>query len=241
MLRRGFTIAEVLIAVSIIALLTAVTVVGYNGVRWRSSDGSVKHTVNDALKSLQVYYAMDKSYPSNLADTDYTPPLSVAVAFYTDAMQIPVYESLTPDQNAQLLLNTCNGYMPIVSGGVTYNTSCTYAGNNAHIAGQVSSNVVIQGPTITEGEFNLTCGNVCTIAQNNIIATFQSQGGVFPVTVPKSGSVLPQPTMQAAGSASRFCIEGRSPQFSDILYHASSEAQNIESGPCPTDPTLHYP
>lgn len=239
--QRGFTIAEVLVAVSVIAILAAVTIVGYNFVQRRSSDGAVQHTLSDALRSLQVYYALNRAYPSNLADTDYSPPLSVAVAFYTDAAQTPVYSNLTPEQNAQLFLNACNGYMPIVSGGVTYNTSCAYAGNNAHIAGQVSSNVIIHGPSIVQSDFILTCGPACTTAQNNILSTFTSQGGTFPLAVPKSGSILPQPTMQSAGAATRFCIEGRSPQFVDVVYHAKSDNQSVEDGPCVADPTLHYP
>lgn len=239
--RRGFTIAEILVVVSVIAILVAVTVVGYNAVQRRSSDGSVQHAVSDALRSLQVYYALNKEYPSNLADTDYSPPLNVAVAFYTDAAQVPVYENLTPDQNAQLFLNACNGYMPIIDNGVTYNTSCSYAGNNAHVAGQAASNVVIKGPSIGQADFTLSCGDSCTTAQNNIISTFLAQGGAFPLKVPKSGSVLPSSTLQSAGSATRFCIEGRSPQFIDIVYHSVSDSQNLESGPCVADPTLHYP
>jgi transcriptional regulator NrdR family protein len=36
-------------------------------------------------------------------------------------------------------------------------------------------------------------------------------------------------------------LEGRSPQFSSVVYHVVPSSSAPESGPCPTDPTLHYP
>ncbi len=131
--------------------------------------------------------------------------------------------------------------MPIVSGGVTYNTSCVYNGNNQHIKGQVGANIVIHGPSINQSDFVLTCGPPCTAAQNSIINTFLAQGGTFPVTVPKKGSQLPAPSsMQITGPASRYCLEGRAPQYTDIIFHATPDAGVVE-GPCPADASLHYP
>lgn len=239
--RRGFTLVELLLIIAVIAILAAITIVAYNGVQRRSAAGVTSATVADALKSLQLYYTYNKAYPSNIADTEYVPPLTVGVAFYTDTTQQPVYKNLTPDQNAQLFINTCNGFMPVTSGGTTYNTSCVYSGNNAHIKGQVSSNVVIQGPTFGQADVTLSCGDACSAAQNNIIATFLAQGGTFPITVPKAGSALPKPTLVNTGLATRFCLEGRSGQFTDVVYHSTSEDQTIEAGPCPPDPALHYP
>lgn len=238
---RAFTVVELLIVVVILAILAAIVVVAYQGIQRRSADSVTVRTVSDALKNLQVYYANNRAYPSNVADTEYKPPLSVAVKLRTDAPQSPVYSSLTPDQNAQLFLNTCNGFMPTTDGTSTYNTVCVYNGNNAHVKGTVSSNVVIHGPSIEQSDFVLTCGSNCTTAQNNIISTFLAQGGKFPVIVPKAGSTLPAPTMQNTGDATRFCIQGQSAQFTDIMYHSNSEKQLIESGPCPDTAELHYP
>lgn len=239
--KRGFTLVEALVVTVIIAVLATVIIVAYNGVQRRSAAGVTSSAVSDALKVLQLYYVYNKAYPSNVADTEYAPPLTVGMALYTDAPQRPYYESLTPNQNAQLFINTCNGLMPIESGGTTFNTSCIYNGNNAHVKGQVSSNVVINGPTFGQSDFVLTCGSVCTDIQNKIISVFLAQGGTFPVTVPKAGSTLPKSTMVNAGLATRFCLEGRSGQFSDVVYHATSEAHTIEEGACPNDATLHYP
>lgn len=238
---RGFTIVELIMVVVVIAILAAIVIVAYNGSQRRAMDGQVQQTISDARKSLQVYYAFNNNYPPNIANTEYAPPLTVAVVLYTDAPQLPIYSGLSTSQNAQLFLNACNGFMPIVDNGTTYNTSCVYNGNNEHIKGTQSSNVVIHGPIINESDFVLTCGGACTATQNNIISIFKAQGGSFPVTVPKKGSTLPSPTSLATtGPASDYCLEGRAPQFSDVIYHATPD-EAVTKGPCPTTPTLHYP
>ena len=136
----------------------------------------------------RLYHVENRSYPANLADTDYLPPLTVATKLFTDAPQMPVYQNLTSEQNAQLFLNSCNGFMPIISGGQTFNTACIYNGNNVHIKGQVSSNIVIDGPSIAQADFALPCGSDCSAAQADIINTFLAKGGTFPIAVPKAGS-----------------------------------------------------
>lgn len=200
-----------------------------------------QRSVADALKTLQMYYVFNKEYPANIADTEYAPPLEVAVALYTNAPQVPVYHDLTDDQNAQLFLNACNGSMPITDGTTEYNNSCVYNGNNEHIKGVQSSNVVVNGPEITQSEFVLTCGAVCATAQQKIIDTFLQEGGTFPVPVPKKGSTLPAPTMETNGPATSFCVQGISGQYADIAYHATTTASAPEEGQCPPNPLLHYP
>lgn len=238
---RGFTIVEILIVVVVIAILAAVAIINYTGSQRRASGSLVQQTISDARKSLQVYYAFNNNYPPNIANTEYAPPLSVAVVLYTDAPQAPVYSNLSSDQNAQLFLNACNGFMPVVDNGTTYNDSCVFNGNNEHVKGTSASNVVIQGPTINQSEFQLICGAACDTAQTKIIATFIAQGGTFPVTVPKQGSTLPAPTsLLTTGPATKYCIEGRSPNFSDIVYHATPDAA-VTPGPCESNVSLHYP
>lgn len=238
---RGFTIVELVVVVSVLAITTAMVITAYAGIQHKSHDSVVKISLSSAQKVLQTYYVSTRYYPSNIADTEFTPPLTVPIAFYTDSPQTPVYQSLTSDQNAQLLLNSCNGFMPVTSEGTTYNNSCAFDGNNLHIKGTGSSNVVIQGPVIQQSDLVLTCGSACSLAQSSIISAFISQGGSFPITVPKKGATLPAPSMQATGNATRYCLEGRSSGFVDIIYHTVPSSSRVESGPCPTDATLHYP
>lgn len=239
---KGFTIVEIIVVVTVLAVLAITATVAYVGMQRRSSDASVMRTIADAQKVLQTFQVFNHYYPANIANTDYLPPVTVAVVLYTNAPQSPVYANLSSAQNAQLFLNACNGFMPVVDGGTTYNTACVYSGNNVHVKGTVASNVVLHGPTINQADFALTCGSACTTAQNNIIATFLAQGGSFPITVTGSGSVLPSPTMVTTGNASSYCLEGRSPNFSDIIYHTTPDSASMpELGPCPANPSLHYP
>lgn len=98
----AFTIIELIIVMVLIGILAIIGLVAYNNVQQRASDSTVQATVTDALKHLQLFYVENKSYPSNIANTQYAPPLNVALALYTNAAQTPTYQNLTADQNAQL-------------------------------------------------------------------------------------------------------------------------------------------
>lgn len=241
-LRSGFTIVELLIIISVIAVLAAISIVSYNGIQKSAASAQTRAAISDAAKSLKVYNGLNKSYPSNLAATDYAPPLSVAMVMYTDATQTPVYSGMDNDQNAQLFLNICNAYMPITSGGVTYNTECVYSGKNLHAKGQVSTNVVIAGPLNSAADFKLKCGALCDTVQQSILDMFVAQGGYYPINVPKNGATLPPPTMKTAGVANTFCLEARSAAFDTVIYHQVPDSTGPEDGPCPVfSPPLHYP
>jgi prepilin-type N-terminal cleavage/methylation domain-containing protein len=145
---RAFTIVEVIVVIVVVAILATIVTVSYIGTQRRSSDAVVRQTIVDASKQLKLHNVFNKNYPANIANTEFVPPLTVAITLYTNAPQVPVYSNLDSAQNAQLFLNSCNGFMPINDGAATYNTACVFSGNNMHLKGQISSNVVIQGPTI---------------------------------------------------------------------------------------------
>lgn len=238
----GFTLVELIVIIVIIGILAAITVVGYNGVQHRAADSSTQKALSDAQKSVQLYRVDKGSYPPNLAGTEYIMPSNVAVVLFTNAPYIPVYENLTSDQNAQLFLNACNGQMPIRDGATTYNTGCLYNGGNTHIKGQVSSNIVIQGPTLEQSEFVLKCGSLCSTAQSAIIERFLQQGGTFPVKVPKASVSLPEASrLTAVGSATDYCLQSTSGNFLDIAYHMGRTDSTMQPGACPDTPALGYP
>lgn len=241
---RGFTIVEILIVIVVIAILVAISIVGYQGIQHRSADALTQHTVADVQKTMQLYYVMNKTYPPNIANTEYAAPETVSVALYTDAAQTPVYQLATEDQNAQLFINTCASVTSKVT-SIHY-TGCTYAGNNVHVSGAQSANVVLKGPTVDQADVNLQCGSSvsptdCSATQSTIISTFLAQGGHFPIKVPKHSSTLPAPTLETTGPASAYCVQAASDQFTDIIYHAIITSPAPETGPCPADLGLHYP
>ncbi len=240
----GFTIVELVAIVSVIGILASITIVGYNGWKHRTSDLTVKSDVVKAADGLKLYKSSRNDYPPNLAGTGFAASENVALTLYTNAPQIRVYDTLDPDQNAQLLLNACNASMPITSPDeqTTYNTSCMFSGQNFHIKGQVSSNIVLSGPSITGAQFTLTCGPTCDSAINSIKNQFIAQGGTFPVEIPKKQVALPElSTNTSYGSATKFCLEGKSTLFTDIVYHVSSGTVGAQPTTCAVDPELHYP
>lgn len=66
---RGFTIVELLIVVVVIAILAAITIVAYNGIRDRAQDSAAKSSVEQAYKKLEVYKTTNSAYPAQLSDT----------------------------------------------------------------------------------------------------------------------------------------------------------------------------
>lgn len=60
---RGFTIVELLIVVVVIAILAAVTVVAYSGVKARALNDMMVTSVNSSLKLLNMYYGENSKWP----------------------------------------------------------------------------------------------------------------------------------------------------------------------------------
>lgn len=240
--RAGFTIIEMIVSVVVISILAGIILVSYGAWQHHTADSSVQSDVQQATSGLRGYQNFKNDYPPNLGGVGFAPSNNIILKLSTNASQIRVYSGLSSSENAQLFLNTCNALMPIVSGGVTYNNSCSFAGNNIHVAGTSGSNIVWNGPTIQQSDVVLTCGSACTTAAQQLISEFTAQGGSFPVSPPKQNVPLPAySSAQSVGSATRFCLEGDSVQFPDIVYHTTSEDSHIASGFCPSDPTLHYP
>lgn len=61
--QKGFTIVELLIVIVIIAILAAITVVAYNGIRERATDSMVKSDLDQATKQIALYRAQYDAYP----------------------------------------------------------------------------------------------------------------------------------------------------------------------------------
>lgn len=226
----------------VVAILAVITYFGYGAWQHNLADKVVQHDSFGGSTSLESYRNSQNFYPSNLAGTGFAASSGVALKFMTNAQQAPFYQNLSPDENAQLLLNTCNAFMPTESGGTTYNTLCAFSGNNFHVKGEVSSNVLLEGPTIQQTDFVLTCGAVCDAAQAGILNMFQQQGGTWPVIVPKKQVPLPNPTyIPIDYTATKYCLEASAVNYSDITYHTTPLQKTPVIGPCPDDPSLHYP
>lgn len=236
--RGGFTITEVLIVVVVIAILASIGVVAYNGIQQRAAAAEVTDDISKANDNLKLSYLDNRSYPHNLSGTGFISNPDVAITLYTNAPFIGVYSNLTDEQNAQLFLNTCNANL-----GGTQNTSCTFnakgGGAKIHVAGTNGSNT--QWPIeIEQSDVVLTCGGACTTAQNKMIQEFINQGGSFPIRAAR-GVALPDPDPGAPnGPATKYCLEGRSGRFAEIVSSISSGEGTIKKQPCLLGSELHY-
>lgn len=62
--QKGFTLVEVLIVISILAVLTVIVIVAYNGVQDRANETSVKADINNIAKQVEYYKTSSGRYPS---------------------------------------------------------------------------------------------------------------------------------------------------------------------------------
>ena len=89
LIRRGFTIVELLIVIVVIAILAAITVVMYNGLQVRAFDAQRTATVTDIQKRLELFYNQHGAYPSHSEMTG-----SAGVA----TLNVPI-TALSPPEN----------------------------------------------------------------------------------------------------------------------------------------------
>lgn len=64
--KLGFTIVELLIVIVVIAILAAVTIVAFSGIRQRASEASVKSELTQIAKQLGVLNVSDSQYPADI-------------------------------------------------------------------------------------------------------------------------------------------------------------------------------
>lgn len=242
--KTGFTLVELLIVVVVMAILAAIVVVGYTPAQLRTAKAVTQTELEKARSKLEFFNGTERDYPPNLANIDYSAPEKVAMTLYTNVPTMRQYKSLTPDQNAQLFLNTCNAFMPIEDATKTYFTSCSFSGKNIHAKGQVSSNIVFHGPEVTEAEVDMTnskCGAICDTVELDIKNNFIAQGGSWPISVPNKQVSMPEFDVIPTGKATKYCLEARFVDYNDVVTHILSGESEFHDGYCPDDPELGYP
>lgn len=98
--KRGFTLVELLIAIVVIAILAAISIVSYNGIQNRARDTSVMQTASSINKQVQLRNAIEGSY--------------LCTTCSTTSQQAQAYEiaNLVPTSTEIYFYNTIRGNMP---------------------------------------------------------------------------------------------------------------------------------
>lgn len=232
MKRNGFTIVEVIIVVVVIGILASIAALGWTNWQYRSAKSAVKSDMQLAASSMQSYLNFKNYYPPNFDGTGFVSSNNVAVSLYTNTGTTLVYTSLTPDQNAQLFLNTCNAIL----NPLTNVTTCEFAGKNngakVHVKGTSGANEIWNSP-INKSAVTITpCDSACTAALTSLKSNFESQGGQWPVIVPNNEVAMPEPTEVISGQADRFCAEGHASSMPEISYYVDSTTKKVTQGVC---------
>lgn len=98
--KSGFTIVELLIVIVVIAILAAITIVAYNGIRQRSELSAMQSTISQATKKIQLY-AVDNAeqYPATLADAGVIDSGAITFQYSSDNTTTPKQYALTATRN----------------------------------------------------------------------------------------------------------------------------------------------
>ena len=89
--QAGFTIVELLVTITIIAVLAAIVTVSYRGITGKANEAAITADLTNASKKLAMYYAEYGTYPDDLdgsgcptgpkTDTNYCIKLASGITF----------------------------------------------------------------------------------------------------------------------------------------------------------------
>lgn len=66
--QSGFTIVELIVVITVIAILAAITLVSYNGQQDRARTSAIAEGLHQTVNQIGIYYAYNKIFPSSLSD-----------------------------------------------------------------------------------------------------------------------------------------------------------------------------
>lgn len=151
----GFTLVELLIVIVIIAILSAITIVAYNGIQNRANDSAVQNDLSSIAQKLEMYKVDNASglYPTYADFNGFAAAQGISVAkgsYLTSGLSNNLLNctvaSGTGGTSYAILATSKSGnkfWISSNSGGVKQDTSTNDFGNNATcplmLAGSVSA------------------------------------------------------------------------------------------------------
>ena len=98
--QTGFTIVELLIVIVVIAILAAITIVAYNGIRQSATKSALASALSQTSRQIMAYAAKNADqYPSSLAAASVSSSGDVAYTYEADNTRTPRRYCLTATQN----------------------------------------------------------------------------------------------------------------------------------------------
>lgn len=157
---KGFTLIELLIVIAIIAILTALLLANFIGVRQRARDAQRKSDLKQMQTALELYRADNGTYPTYIINNMPYSLSSGQLLPYIDSSNhlniIPKYMSMIPVD--PLYGATCKGYI--------HRTD-----SNGYTIFANLENTNDQDATKYKPMPNLTCGGTCWDANGNKSST----------------------------------------------------------------------
>ena len=71
MLKKGFTIIELLIVIVVIGIISSIVLVSYFGFSARAIEASIKADLHNAANLIKMGYAVNGGYPSSIELTNF--------------------------------------------------------------------------------------------------------------------------------------------------------------------------
>lgn len=184
--KDGFTIVELLIVIVVIAILAAITIVAYNGIRERSQVSSVQSQLSQAMKKVQSSAVLNaEQYPATLAEAGVVDGNGITYQYTSDNSTSPKKYCITATLNTTLSyylssttgsaqqVGICPGHNLLVwyedagaatspitfpSGGVNVDTAVKRNGTSS-----IRLNPNTYGVPLRNSPFTLTSGQTITI------------------------------------------------------------------------------
>jgi prepilin-type N-terminal cleavage/methylation domain-containing protein len=244
--RHGFTVVELLIAIVIISILAALTVVTYRGIQQRAYIATIQGDLSQTAKLMTSAHAETGIYPGVLPGEVRASPNVLLTLVSTPGG----YSGLSQIQNSVLFQSICQqlvnkGYgrgTNMGGGSEQYITGCHVYNNDAlHINGWDSHHFTV--PLAATGVYGWYNTNVTSDGWRpnkkqvyidfaaKLSDDFIAAGGTFPVTTfwdswatSSNGGVmkeeLPAPTVNAVGDS--FCVQATHAKNPSATWHVST-------------------
>ncbi len=124
---RGFTIVELLIVIVVIAILAALSVVGYTNIQQRVKNTAKVSVVQQSVKLVQLYRASNDDYPQSPSGNNF--------CLTTDNMCTSYNGTPNPSSNATLMNHLREYGTPIAQSGDS-TTDARYGITYSHLPGR---------------------------------------------------------------------------------------------------------